>query len=304
MTILEELEQAAGAVAGRVGAATVRIGRDWGRGSGVVIGDGLVLTNAHNLRGAETTVTFGDDRKATGRVQGVDVDGDLAVLAVDTAGAEPVEWADGSAAQVGTPVFAVANPGGGRGVRVTFGLTSAVGREFRGPRGRRITGSIEHTAPLTRGSSGGPLVDGAGRLLGLNTNRLGDGFYLAIPAGSELRSRVDALARGDSPSRRHLGLALAPSRVARQMRRAVGLPERDGLLVRQVEQGSPAANSGLRPGDLVVGAQGRDLAGADDLYDVLDGLDDGESLALSVIRGTDDLAVSVTFGATREEGSA
>ena len=79
-------------------------------------------------------------------------------------------------------MFALALPAGGGGVRVTFGTVSSLGRNFRGPRGRLITDGIEHTAPLGRGSSGGPLVDPEGRLLGINTHRPGDGLYLALPA--------------------------------------------------------------------------------------------------------------------------
>ena len=78
---------------------------------------------------------------------------------------------------------------------------SAVERAFRGPGGRRIAGSIEHTAPLAPGSSGGALLDADGRLVGLNTNRIGDGFYLALPADGALRERVDALGRGEEPKR-------------------------------------------------------------------------------------------------------
>ena len=113
-----------------------------------------------------------------------------------------------------------------------------------------MAGAVEHTAPLMPGSSGGPVVDLDGRLLGINTNRLGNGFYLAIAADAALRDRVTALGRGESPTRRRLGVGLAPSHVARRLRRAVGLPERDGLLVREVEEDSPAAKAGIAEGDL------------------------------------------------------
>jgi len=295
MSVLEELEQAVGQVAQQVGGSVVGIGRGHGRGSGVVVAEGSVATNAHNIRGEETTVVFADGRSAVGRVQGVDVDADLAVVSVDTQGAAPVAWAaGGSAARVGAAVFSLANPGGR--LRVTFGLVSAVNRAFRGPRGRRITGSLEHTAPMGRGSSGGPLVDAAGRLLGLNTNRLGDGFYLAVPADAELRGRLDALTRGETPSRPRLGVGLAPARVARQLRRAVGLPERDGLLVRAVDETGPAGRAGIRTGDLIVAAGGRELTDPDELHEVLDGLAEDATLALSVVRGTEELTVHVAFG--------
>ena len=218
MAWIEELEATVAAVGSAVAPAVVRIGQGDGRGAGVVIGEGRVLTNAHNLRGAETTVTFHDGRQATGTVAGIDRDGDLAVLAVDTAGGAAIRWEPATVdPTVGTAVFAVANPAG-RGLRVTFGLVSAVGQAFRGPHGRRIAGSIEHTAPLNRGSSGGPVVDAAGALLGINTNRVGDGFYLAMPADADLATRIDALGRGESPSRPRLGVALAPSHAARRLR--------------------------------------------------------------------------------------
>jgi S1-C subfamily serine protease len=304
MSVLEELEQTVRQVADQVGPSVVGIGRGRGRGSGVVLADGLVATNAHNLRGEETTVVFAGDRSAVGRVAGVDVDADLAVIAVDTGGAPAVTWAEDGAARVGAPVFALANPGGQ--LRVTFGLVSGVGRAFRGPRGRRIAGSVEHTAPLPRGASGGPVVDGAGRVLGIDTNRLGDGFYLALPADAELRQRLDALGRGETPARPRLGVGIAPARVARQLRRAVGLPERDGLLVRVVEDGGPADRAGLRTGDLVVEAGGRPVTDADQLYEVLDQAGEDPSLTLRVVRGTDELTVTVGLGesGTERVGSA
>jgi serine protease Do len=291
-------------VATAAGPAVVRIGRGPGRGGGVVVDPGVVVTNAHNLRGETTLVTFADGRSDTATVAGVDVDGDVAVLHVDTGPVEPVAWAPGEVAPViGTPVFALAIPPG-HGLRVGFGLVSAVGRAFRGPRGRRVAGSVEHTAPLGRGSSGGPVVDGQGRLLGINTHRLGEGFYLALPADETLRARVDQLARGQAPVRRRLGIGLAPAFAARKLRRAVGLPERDGLLVRVVEDGGAGARAGLREGDLVVEAGGRAVTNADDLFDVLDALGDDESLRLRVVRGVDEIDVNVTFGETTEEGSA
>jgi serine protease Do len=303
MSALEELEQAVTNVAEQAGTAVVGIGRGPGRGSGIVLADGRVATNAHNLRGDEVTVVFADGRSETGRVEGVDVDADLAVVAVDTGDARPLPWAADGAEEgpirLGTAVFALANPGGRR--RVTVGFVSAVNRAFRGPRGRRITGSVEHTAPLGRGSSGGPVVTADGRLLGINTNRLGDGFYLAIPADAELRRRLDALARGESPARPRLGVGIAPARVARRLRSAVGLPERDGLLVRAVEEGSPAERAGVRVGDLIATAGGREVRDADELHEVLDSLGEAGTLQLALVRGSDELTVIVAFGSGSEQ---
>src|SRR5919199_971537 len=175
MAVLEELTGSVTSVVDRVGPAVVGLGRGWGRGSGVVVGPGRVVTNAHNLRGEEVSVTFDDGRVEQGEIAGVDGDGDLAVIAVDTGDVEPLDYARDPGLATGSVVFALANPGG-RGLRATLGLVSATERSFRGPRGRRFRGAIEHTAPLPRGSSGGPLVDADGRLVGINTVRMDGGL--------------------------------------------------------------------------------------------------------------------------------
>ena len=292
---IDELQSVITTGAERVGPSVVGIGSRWGIGSGIVIAPGRVLTNAHNLRGEEATVTWADGRSSTATVEGIDVDGDLAVVAADTGEAEPPEWAPGEGASLGTPVVALSNPGG-RGLRATLGFVSATARSFRGPRGRRITGSLEHTAPLVRGSSGGPLLDERGRLLGINTNRLGEGFYLAIPADASLRARVDALGRGESPATPRLGIGVAPADIGRRLRRSVGLPDVDGLLVRVVEEGSPAEAAGIREGDLVVEVAGRTLSTPDDLLDALDAAGAGAPVEVTVMRGAERLTLSASLG--------
>jgi S1-C subfamily serine protease len=296
MEALTSLQGAIGTVAGQVGPAVVGLGRGWGLGSGVVIGEGRVLTNAHNVRRDQVTVVFADGRRETGEWTAADQDLDLAVLSVDTGDAPAVVWEPGDAPGIGTPVVALANPGG-RGLRATLGFVASEGRSFRGPRGRRIAGAIEHTAPLPRGSSGGPLVDVEGRLLGLNALRLEGGLILAVPATATVKERVEGLGRGEAASAPRLGVAIAPPRVARRMRRAVGLPERAGLLVRAVEDGSPAGAAGIEAGDLLAAAAGRELDSVDVLYDVLDAVSGG-TLELTVVRGTEERAVEVEFEST------
>ena len=196
---LTEMQQVIVSVADKAGASVVGIGRNR-RGTGIVVAEGKVLTNAHNLRGEQVTVSFPDGRTETGSVSGADLDADLAVVAVDTGGATPLTWASNGGVSLGSPVVALANPGG-MGLRVTVGFVSGTGRTFRGPRGRAISGSLEHTAPLLPGASGGPVVDVDGQFIGLNTNRLGEGFYLAIPADDELRSAVERLSSGQTSKR-------------------------------------------------------------------------------------------------------
>jgi serine protease Do len=290
LSALEELSAAIATVAVRVGPAVVGVGAR-ARGAGVIVADGQVVTNAHNIRGEEVTVTFADGRRDRGRVAGLDVDGDLAVVAIDTTGTTPVEWGTGETPALGTAVFGVAAVAGAP-ARVTVGFVSAVDRAFRGPHGRRIGGSVEHTAPLAPGSSGGPIVDAAGRLVGINTNRIGDGFYLAVPADAVLRERVASLGRGESPSSPRLGVAVAPGHVARRLRRSVGLPDRDGLLVRGVEDGSLADSAGVAAGDLIVAVGGRPVADVDDLQDALATV--ALPFELAIVRGADDLSLTVS----------
>jgi serine protease Do len=290
MSLLDDLSSAIAGAASAASPSVVGIGARI-RGSGVVVGPNRVLTNAHNLRGEEVTVTFGDGRSLRGKVHGTDLDGDLAVIDVDTAGAPAVAWADG-APQVGHVVFGLAATSAGN-ARATVGTVSAVNRAFRGPGGRRISGSVEHTAPMAPGSSGGPIVDAAGELVGLNTHRIGEGFYLARQADADLRERVSALSEGRWVERPRLGVAVAPAHVARRLRRSVGLPDRDGLLVRGVEEGSPADGAGIREGDLIVKVAGQDVEDADALLDAMGGA--SGSVEFVVVRGAEELKLEAEF---------
>src|SRR5581483_5141684 len=104
MTILDEIQTSIRQLAEDAGSSTVGIGQRWGVGSGIVVAEGRVLTNAHNVRGDQVTVTFADGRTAEGTVAGHDIDGDLAVIEVDTAGAAALSWGSGTGAELGLPV--------------------------------------------------------------------------------------------------------------------------------------------------------------------------------------------------------
>src|SRR5438105_11494216 len=292
MGSLDDLGAAIAKVAEGVNGSTVGVGERGGGESGSAFAKGKVLTNANNLHGHEVHVYFLDGREADGKVLGVDGDGDLAVIGVETGETAPFAWGDASSLGIGAPVIAIGNPSG-QGLRVTAGFVSGIDRSFRGPRGRRVAGAVEHTAPLMPGSSGGPIVDTEGRLLGINPNRVGRGLYQAIAADPALKSKVDALGRGEQPQRRRLGVGLAPAHVARHLQRAVGLPERDGLLVREVEDGSPAEKAGIAEGDLIVEAGGKVVTSADDLFDALAAWTDG-TLAVKIVRGSEERSVNVS----------
>ena len=292
MTI-DGLGEAAAKVAGSVGPSMVRLGNGRG-GNGVVVGKDRILTNAHNLHHHGDTIglRFADGRRDEATVEGVDGDGDIAVLAADTGAAPAIGRAD-DAPPLGAVVFGVGLSR--RGPRITFGLVSATDQAMHGPHGRRIRGAIEHTAPLVRGSSGSALVDTEGRLLGINTTRLGSGFYQALPADDSLWARVERLGGGQSIERPRIGVAVAPSWMAKRMRAAVGLPERDGLLVREVLDDSPAERAGLQTGDLLVSAGGTGLVEPEDLADAIGAA--GATLALGLVRGETDVEVEIDLEA-------
>lgn len=272
--------------------AVVTIGRD-GRGTGFVVAPDRVLTSAHNMRDQTVAVAFADGRTEQGRVHGVDVDGDIVVVEVPTGDAVALEFAE-TVPGVGSTVVALSR--GGHRERATLGFVSGEDLAFNGPRGRVVRGGIEHTAPLARGSSGGPVFDRSGAVIGINTHRVGRGFYLARAADAELRARVTALIDGRSPQRRTLGVAIVPADVAAQLRAATGLPQRDGVLVRGVEDDGPAGRAGILVGDLIVQIGGSAVATLDDLRDAM-GRADGETVEIGIVRATDELALTVVFTA-------
>jgi serine protease Do len=291
MSVLDDLSGLVRDAVTSVGPSVVSIGRD-GRGTGFVVTPGRVVTNAHNLRDRTTSVRFADGRTVQGSVAGSDIDGDLVVLDVDTADVPALSWSDKS---VGEGDVVVAVTAGRQRLRATWGQVTGADRGFRGPRGRRIAGAIEHTAPAAAGSSGAPVLDRDGKVVAINTHRIDHGFYLARVADAELRDRIAAMGEGRRYERAKLGVALAPPQVAAKLRRAVGLPERDGLLVRGVVADSPAAGAGIKEGDLLVRAGDHDLATADDLFALLADVAPGSELSITLVRGSDELTVTAAW---------
>ena len=141
---------------------------------------------------------------------------------------------------------------------------------------------IEHTAPIPSGAGGGPILDERGAVLGVSALRGDPGFVLAVPAAA-ITAAIERISAGREPAR--LGVALAPPRVARRMRAAVGLPERSGLLVRAVEERSPAATAGVRSGDLLVRLGDAELDSLDGLFAALERNAGESAVPLAVVRG-------------------
>ena len=217
----------------------------------------------------------------------------MALLQVPTDGAATVRWSQAQPS-IGDSVFALANPGAG-GLRATDGRVSAAPVTLRGRHGRSLEGMIEHTAPLPRGAGGGPLVDTDGAVLGVNALRADPGFLLALPA-AVVSGAVEGLLEGRARPR-YLGVALAPAGASRRMRAAVGLPRRDGLLVRRVESGGPAELAGVQVGDLLVGLGDTEVQDLADVFDAIDSA--GGPLEVRIVRGAESLALTVDVSGAR-----
>jgi serine protease Do len=261
-------------------------------GTGVITAKDRVLTAARHVGDGSPTVAFAEARRERASVTGADRDLGIAVLEVETGEIEPLEWVPaGFEPGIGTPVIALGNPGG-RGLRATLGFVSAPAIGFRGPRGRRLAGAIEHTAPLPRGSAGGPLLDLEGRIAGINLLRSEGGLILALAATAGVRESAERLAHGEEVERPTLGVAVAPPWTARKLRRAVGLPDREGVLVRAVETDSPADRAGVAEGDLIVAADRRPVEGIDSLHRAIDTAAGG-TLELTVVRGANERELKV-----------
>ena len=242
-------------------------------------------------------MSFADGRRERAELAGSDADLDLAVLAVDTGDAPAVRWEPAEAPGIGAPVVALANPGG-RGLRATLGFVSSGERSFRGPRGRRIRGAIEHTAPLPRGSSGGPLVDPDGNLLGVNSLRLDGGLILAVPAERGGEASASCCSPAARRPRRTGSAWRSPRRAWRGACAArSACPSATACSCARWRTAAPATGAGLEPGDLIVASAGSRSDGVESLY-TRARLGAGGAAASSsstVVRGTDERTVTATL---------
>jgi len=238
-----------------VASVTVRTPRGGGSGSASVItGEGHLLTSAHVVDGArEVEATFSDGTTVTLDVVSRDPLSDLAVLRAHGSARDrlpsPVEMGDAAELKVGQLVVALGNPLGLAG-SVTAGIVSGLGRSLPTQAGRVIDEVIQTDAALNPGNSGGVLADAAGRMVGVNTAVAGIGVGLAVPINSTTREIIAALMSAGRVRRAWLGIAGVQVALAPELAARIGSPT--GLQVAGVSEGSPAAEAGLRRGDIVV----------------------------------------------------
>jgi serine protease Do len=271
-------------ITGRV--AAVRTGR--GSGSAVVVpGDGVLVTNAHVVgSGQRGRADFVDGRQVEVRVAGADPLSDLAVLRAGRSDElpEPVRLGNAEELVVGQLVVAVGNPLGLAG-SVTAGVVSALGRALptrSGSAGRVIEDVIQTDAALNPGNSGGALADARGRVVGINTAVAGVGLGLAVPVNTTTRRIMQMLLADGRVRRAYLGVVGTPAPVPAAVAQRHG--RQNGLRLAEVISGSPAAQAGLRPGDLVLDVGRQPVQDAQGIQRQLFGEAIGGPLPVTVLR--------------------
>src|SRR5436309_5097605 len=266
-----------------------------GSGSGFIFTpDGFILTNSHVVHGANRIeVTTSDGHKHQADLIGDDPDTDLAVIRINAPNLVPAQLGEAQRIRVGQLVIAIGNPYGFQ-YSVTAGVVSALGRSLRAQSGRLMDAVIQTDAALNPGNSGGPLVNSRGEVVGVNTAMImpaqGICFATSIDTAKFVASR---LIRDGKVSRSYIGLAGQNVPLPRRIVRYYDLAVESGILVVSFERNSPARKGGVREGDIIIAFDDRPIAGIDDLHKLLTEERIARRSSLTVIRGTDKLAIEV-----------
>ncbi len=305
MTIENQLSQFSSALADAAQKAARSVvlvnGRERLPGSGVLIGAGQVLTADHVLeRNDEITILLDDGTELPAAIAGRDPRSDLALLTLSQDGGTAAET--GAQARVGELVLAIGRPGS-NGIQASLGVVSAFVSFSRG--GRRHSQPTPGETLLRTdaisypGFSGGPLINSAGQVLGINTSGLVRGASIAIPIARALEIAA-ALQKHGSLRRGYLGIRsqIAPLTAEQQTR--LGRAQTSGLLVAWIEENSPSAASALIVGDIIVAISGDPVADHADLQHVLIGDIVGQQAAVEILRGGEPTTVTVTIGERKD----
>ena len=287
-------------------------------GSGFVIDKkGTILTNAHVVNGAQKiSVQFQNKQATTARVLGTDESTDLAVLKVDPTGQQlhPLALGSSKGVQVGDPAIAIGNPFGLERT-LTTGVISAVQRTIQAPNNFQIDDVLQTDAPINPGNSGGPLIDGAGRVIGINSQietggsssagNLGIGFAVPIDTAKQIIPQLEKSGRVD---RGFLGVQTL---TIDKSLKGLNLPVGHGALVQSVTPGSPAQKAGIHPGDIAASLNGTaiqlggdvitkiagsDVRGNQDVVNAVAGRKAGDKVKVTLLRGRRSIEVTVTLG--------
>ncbi|HEY4281505.1 MAG TPA: trypsin-like peptidase domain-containing protein [Chthoniobacterales bacterium] len=298
--LLDSYSKTIASVVNRVASSVVNIrvtakdGRPGG-GSGFIIArDGFILTNNHVVQAArELEVTLHDARVYPARLSGTDPDTDLAVIRIDAPDLQHARLADSSNIRVGQIAVAVGSPYGFQQT-VTAGIVSALGRSMRAESGRLMDDIIQTDAALNPGNSGGPLLNSAGEVIGVNTAVIlpAQGICFAI-ASNTAQFVAGWLIKEGRIRRSSIGVAGQNVPLHPRVVRFHKLPNDQGVFIIEIEPGSPAALAGLRTGDTIIGFKGRPVGSIDDLHKRLVAAEIGVSSPLMFLRGPEKLYCTV-----------
>src|SRR5713101_4918410 len=313
--LLDEYSRTIVSAANRVGPAVVNIdikqrvnGRRGpreigGSGSGFIIApDGFILTNSHVVHDAnQIAVSLPDGREYPAQLVGDDPDTDLAVIRIDAPHLAHVRLADSESLRVGQVVIAIGNPLGFQ-ASVTAGVISALGRSMHSQSGRLIDNIIQTDAALNPGNSGGPLVNSAGEVIGVNTAmiRPAQGICFAI-ASNTAKFVAGWLIRDGKIRRSYIGVAGQNVPLHRRIVRFYNLPLETGVLVVSVEKESPAQRAGLREGDIIIAFNQTPMGSIHELHKMLMAEQIGVEAKVLIIRHTEKLLLSILPAESRTQ---
>jgi Do/DeqQ family serine protease len=268
-----------------------------GLGSGVIVSDsGYILTNNHVVESAdEIEVILNDSRRAPAKVIGTDPDSDLAVLKIELDRLPAIVLGDSDTLQVGDQVLAIGNPFG-VGQTVTSGIVSALGRNQLGI--NTFENFIQTDAAINPGNSGGALVDTNGNLLGINTaiySRSGGsmGIGFAIPVATA-KLVMEGIVKDGKVTRGWIGVE--PNDLSPELSETFGIKARAGVIITGVLQNGPAAQSGIRPGDVIASVAGKPVSNVSELLTRVAALKPGVASKFSVLRRDEKIELDVTPG--------
>jgi serine protease Do/serine protease DegQ len=276
-----------------------------GMGSGVIVtADGYILTNNHVVEGAdELKVSLSDDREFIAKVIGTDPKTDVAVIKIESEKLPTVVLADSEKLRVGDIVFAVGNPLG-VGQTVTMGIVSAKGRNKVGILDGGYEDFIQTDAAINMGNSGGALVDAKGRLVGINSailspsrGNIGIGFAIPVNLAASI---MNSLIATGSVSRGYLGVK-SPDSVTPDVAEQLGLPkDTRGVLITDIDAGSPAEKAGLKRTDVILGVDGHTVSSLEDLRLRISQMIPGSTTKIKIVRDGKEKLVDVTLGKLTE----
>lgn len=260
--------------------------------TGIVLSaDGLIITAHHVIQQEEIKVGLADGSQVKATLVGRDPSTDLALLKAEAAGLTALGHAAADDLGVGHLVLALGRPG--KTVQATLGIISALGDAWRTSAGGNVDRYIQTDVVMYPGFSGGPLVNAAGNVVGLNTSALNQGVSLAIPA-STLKRVADTLLAHGKVRRGYLGISTQRVHLPENFREQLG--RKSGLLIIAVDADTPAAASGLVLGDTVVALDGQAIRTHDDLLALLAGDRVGQKVPMEIIRGGELRTINVTIG--------